>query len=396
MFVRTTAINKLLSLTKRKKVVQGSSSAAKTLGIISILIDKCTKSPGLEVSVIAESIPHLKRGALKDFIKIMKWTGRWVEERYNATDRKYQFANGSYMEFYSPESVLGARRNILYINEANNISYIDYHQLAVRTSDEIWIDFNPSNEFWAHTEVLTEPDSELIILTYLDNEARPSNVDTEFAIARGKAMKEYIDGIQGYWTNWCKVYIDGQIGSLQGTVFQFELCDELPKGSERIAYGIDFGFSVDPATLIDVQRCDGALYFDELLYEHGLTNSDMIARMNKMGVSHDYDIVADSAEPKSIEDLKRGGYSNVRPAKKGEDSIRNSIDTLQQFKMYITRRSTNLIKEFRMYMWQVGKDGKSTGKPIDAYNHGIDAIRYVALNKINKSSGEFDYEFVSF
>lgn len=396
MFKRTTAINKLLSLTKRKKIVQGGSSASKTYGILAILIDKCCKTPNLEVSVISESIPHLKRGALKDFIKIMKWTSRWHEERFNATDRKYTFGNGSYIEFYSPEAVLGARRNILYVNEANNISYQDYHQLAVRTSDEIWIDFNPANEFWAHTEVLTEQESELLLLTYKDNEALPQNVIADFESALIKSRKEEAEGIKGYWTNWCKVYINGEIGSLQGTVFQFEIVDSIPQGSERIAYGLDWGFSVDPTGLIDVHRYNGALYLDELIYSTGLTNSDLIAEMNRIGVSKNYDIIADSAEPKSIEDLKRGGYSNTKPSKKGEDSIRNSIDTLQQFKLYVTRRSTNLIKEFRMYMWETGKDGKSTGKPIDAYNHLIDPLRYVALNKINKSSGTFDYGIASF
>ena len=394
MFVRTTAINKLLKLTKRKKVIQGGSSASKTYGILAVLIDRATKNPNLEISIVSESVPHLKRGAVKDFKKIMKWTGRWNENNWHDTDRKYTFANGAYMEFYSPEAILGARRNILYINEANNISYTDYHQMSVRTSDDIFIDFNPSNEFWAHTEVLKEPDSDLLILTYKDNEALPPNVVNDFETAQAKALKEQLEGVSGYWTNWCRVYIDGLIGSLQGTVFQFEQVDELPAGSQRIAYGIDFGFTQDPATLIDVHRHSGNLYLDQLIYQTGLTNSDLIQLMNKLGVDKEYDIIADSAEPKSIEDLKRGGFTSTKPAKKGEDSIRNSIDTLQQNKIYITKRSTDLIKEFRMYMWQVGKDGKPTGKPIDAYNHGIDAVRYVALNKINKGSGDFDDDFV--
>lgn len=384
MFQYTTSITKVQALTKRKKVIQGGSSASKTYAILAILIDKCCSTPNLEVSVISESIPHLKRGALKDFIKIMKWTNRWIDDHYNISDRKYSFHNGSYMEFYSPESVLGARRNILYINEANNIHYKDYHQLSIRTSDEIYIDFNPSVEFWGHTEILNEPDSELLILTYLDNEALPSNVIADFENAKVKARKEELAGVNGYWTNWCRVYIDGQIGSLQGTVFQFEVCEEIPKEAQRIAYGMDWGFSSDPSTLIDVFRFNQNIYLDELMYSTGLTNSDIISIMNKLNINRNYEIIADSAEPKSIEDLKRGGYTNIRPSIKGEDSIRNSIDTLQQFKIFITRRSTNAIKEFRMYSWEVGKDGKQTGKPIDAYNHTIDPLRYVALNKINK------------
>lgn len=393
MFQRTTAVDKILALTKRKKVIQGGSSAGKTFAILAILIDKACRQPGLEISVVSESIPHLKKGALKDFIKIMKATGRWFENRYNATDRVYRFANSSYIEFFSPEAILGARRNILYINEAINISYSDYHQLLVRTSDEVYIDFNPAGEFWAHNELLPEHDTDFLILKYTDNEALPANVVNDFLNAQKKASQEQLQGINGYWSNWCKVYIEGEIGSLQGVVFQFELVDELPQGSQRIAYGLDWGFSNDPTALIDVHRFNKAVYLDQLIYQTGMTNADIISRMNEISVSKEYDIIADSAEPKSIEDLKRGGYYNTYPAKKGEDSIRNSIDTLQQFKIYITKRSLELIKEFRMYRWQTDKDGKSTGKPIDAFNHGIDGVRYVALNKINKINENFDYEF---
>lgn len=396
MFQRTRAVDKILALTKRKKIIQGGSSAGKTYAILSILIDKATKKPGLEISVVSESIPHLKKGALKDFIKIMKATGRWFESRYNATDRIYRFANDSYIEFFSPEAILGARRNILYVNEAINISYLDFHQLLIRTSDEVYIDFNPAGEFWAHSEVMAEPDTDFIILKYTDNGSLPSNVVSDFMQAQAKAEKEKAEGISGYWTNWCKVYIDGEIGSLQGVIFNFKLIDEIPYTARRVAYGLDWGFTADPSALIDVWKEQNKLYLDELLYENGLTNSDIISKLIALDVSKDFHIVADSAEPKSIEDLKRGGFTNVRPAKKGEDSIRNSIDTLQQFEIYITKRSLNLIKEARMYRWQIGKDGKPTGKPIDAYNHGWDAVRYVALNEINKSSGTFDYDVAGF
>lgn len=388
-FVRTSAINKILSMKARKKVIQGGSSASKTYGILSVLIDKATKNPNLEISVISESVPHLKKGAVKDFKKIMKWTGRWNENHWHDTDRKYTFANGAYIEFFSPEAVLGARRDVLYINEANNITYENYHQLSIRTAQEIYIDFNPSDEFWAHTEVLTEQDSELLILTYRDNEALPPNVVNDFLQAQQKANKEKLLGITGYWTNWCKVYIDGEIGSLQGVVFQFELVDEIPPDAKRISYGMDWGFTNDPTGFLDVYRFNQALYLDELIYQTGLTNSDIINKLIELKISKREDIIADSAEPKSIEDLRRAGYS-VYPSKKGEDSIRNSIDTLQGFKLYVTRRSLNLIKEFRMYRWDTGKDGKSSGKPIDAYNHLIDPLRYVALNKIRRDD-KFDY-----
>lgn len=386
MFVRTTAINKILKLEKRVKVIQGGSSAGKTFGILPILIDKAAKNPGLEISVISESIPHLKRGAMKDFLKIMRMTGRLFEDRWNISDRKYTFANGSFIEFYSPGLVLGARRTTLYINEANNINYEDYHQLSIRTSGDIYLDYNPSDEFWVHTEVLTEPDSELLVLTYKDNEALPDNVINDFDKARRKAEQEQANGVKGYWTNWCKVYIDGEIGSLQGSVFQFQVCDELPKDRKVIGIGLDWGFSSDPTAVIEVSRFNDSLYLNELLYENGLTNSDLIAKMKALNIRGE--IIADSAEPKSIEDLRRGGF-NILPAKKGPDSIRASIDRLQSQKIYVTKHSLNLIKEFRMYKWITDTSGKSTGEPIDAYNHGIDAVRYVALNKLNGSTEYF-------
>lgn len=383
-FVRTTAINKVLALKARKKVVQGGSSAGKTFGILPILIDKATKTKDLEISVVSESVPHLKKGALKDFIKIMKSTNRWIDSHYNATDRKYTFGNGSYIEFFSPESVLGARRHILYVNEANNITYEDYHQLSVRTERDIYIDFNPANEFWAHTEVLKEPDSEGIILTYLDNEGRPSNVDAEFAIARQKADKEKEQGVDGYWSNWCRVYIDGHIGSLQGVVFNnWHQCDTIPKDAQLVARGLDFGFTNDETALVEVYKLQNKLFLNELIYEKRLTGYDIAERMLILGFNKHEPIVADSARPETIEDIRRYGF-NIEKANKGADSVLNSIDTLQQFEIYITKESTNLIKEFRGYRWLTDRSGKALNEPVDFMNHGIDAIRYVAQNYINK------------
>lgn len=371
----------------RKKVIAGGSSAGKTWAILPVLIDKATRSV-LEISVVSESIPHLKKGALKDFIKIMKITGRWFPERYNASDRKYTFANGSYIEFFSPESVLGARRDILYINEAINITYQDYHQLAIRTRLDIYLDFNPSDTFWAHTEVLKEPDAELLVLTYQDNEAAPENVEYEFNIARSKAEDERKQGlpISSYWQNWVRVYIDGEIGSLQGTVFSFNTCDEIPKEARFMAYGLDFGFSNDPAAVVAVYLFNKAIYLREVLYQTGLTNSDLASRLQGL-ISKNAEIIADSAEPKSIEDMRRFGYTNIRAAEKGQDSIRTSIDIIQRHDIYIEKASTNLIKEFRQYRWSTDKTGKQLDKPVDAFNHLIDGTRYVALIKLRPQSG---------
>lgn len=383
-FVYTTAIDKIRALKSRKKVIQGGSSAGKTFSILPILINLAASIPNLEISVVSESVPHLKKGALKDFLKIMKATGRFFESRYNATDRKYTFANGSYIEFFSPESVLGARRHILYVNEANNITYEDYHQLAVRTERDIFIDFNPANEFWAHTEVLKEPDSEGLILTYLDNEARPANVDVEFEIARQKAAKEKEQGVDGYWSNWCRVYIDGLIGSLQGVVFNnWNQCESVPKEATLLARGLDFGFTNDETALVEVYKLHNKLYLNELIYEKRLTGYDIAERMLVLGFNKHEPIVADSARPETIEDIRRYGF-NIEKANKGADSVLNSIDTLQQHEIFITKDSTNLIKEFRNYRWLTDRSGKALNEPVDFLNHGIDSVRYVAQNYINK------------
>ena len=338
---------------------------------------------------MSESVPHLKKGAMKDFIKIMKFTNRWHESRFNQTDRKYKFANGSYIEFIPPNSNIGARRNILYVNEANRIKYQDYHQAAVRTSGEIYIDFNPTDSFWAHTEVLTETDSELLVLTYKDNEALPPNVVEDFTQARIKADREIQNGAPSYWANWCKVYIDGQIGSLQGVVFGFQTIPEIPLGAELVGFGLDWGFSNDPTALVKVCKAGKKLFVQELIYETGLLNSTLYSKIKASGVQTYHNIVADSADPKSIEDIRTMGHANISPANKGQDSVNASIAKLQEYEIYITEDSTNLINEFRNYCWLQDKTGKSTNVPIDAYNHGIDALRYVALNLLRNNLGVY-------
>jgi len=387
MFKRTTSINKLLKLEKRKKVIQGGTSAGKTFGILPILIDRAAKTPRLEISVVSETIPHLRRGAIKDFLKVMDWTGRYVDSNWNRTLLTYKFANGSYIEFFSAEQeskLRGARRNILYINEANNISFEAYHQLAIRTSGEIWLDFNPTAEFWAHTEVLKDNDSEHIILTYKDNEALPDTIIHDIEQAEVKAMNS------SYWANWWKVYGLGQIGSLQGVVFDnWQQVPSVPTDAKLLGFGMDFGFTNDPTTLIAVYKTNNQLYFDEVLYRTNMTNLDIGNFMKSENIGRPLEIVADSAEPKSIEELRRQGFL-ITPAKKGPDSIKIGIDILKREPFFVTQNSINLIKELRSYVWATDRDGKLTGNPIDHSNHAIDALRYFALNKLNnRPSGKY-------
>lgn len=383
MFKRTTAINKMMAMTKRKRVIQGGTSSGKTYGIIPILIDYATKNPRQRITIVAESIPAVKDGAVKIFKDIMFETNRWIESHWIGNPMEYTFANGTIIQFKSFDSVgkakASGKRDVLFLNEANHISFEIADALMIR-SKQTWIDFNPDNEFWAHTEVMPEHNAEFLLLTYKDNEAIPPETLEDLQIKIEKAKTS------DYWKNWCRVYVDGEIGSLQGTVFEnWQQCDAIPNDAEFIAYGMDFGFTNDPSTLIAVYRYNGELYLNELIYQTKLTNSDLIARLKELNVTSQQMIVADSAEPKSIEDLRRAGF-RIEGAKKGADSIRNSIDTLQAFKLNVTKASINLIKELRNYKWVTDKDGKSTSQPIDSYNHGLDGLRYVALNRLKKST----------
>lgn len=385
MFVRTRAINKIGRLKKRIKIVQGGTSAGKTYGILPLLINKASKQK-LEISVVSESIPHLRRGALKDFIKIMQDLNRWIAPHFNKSLLKYTFANGSYIEFFSveqPDKLRGARRDILYVNEANNIPFEAYQQLSIRTSKEVFIDYNPTHEFWAHTELIPDEDSDFIILTYKDNNALSESIVKEIEKAKEKAKTSK------YWLNWWNVYGLGRVGSLEGVVFSnWKEIPSVPKEAKILGYGMDFGYTNDPTTLVACYKVDNRIIFDEMIYRTGLLNSDISNLLKNYNVGNEV-IYADSAEPKSIAEIRRYGFY-IRPVDKGRDSINYGINILQQYNFEVTKRSTNLIKELRSYTWDKDKTGATLNKPVDAFNHAIDAMRYFAMMKLNTNKGKYD------
>jgi len=383
-FIVTTALKKLLRLKKRIKVVRGGTSASKTFSILPILIDRAIKTPDLEISVVSESIPHLRRGALKDFLKIMMALGRYNDNQFNKSTLKYTFVNGSYIEFFSvdqPDKLRGARRNILYVNECNNVDFDSYYQLAIRTSGEIWLDYNPSSLFWVDRELLTQDDVDFITLTYLDNEALSDTIVKEIESAKEKAKTS------SYWENWWQVYGLGQTGSLEGVCIPEWQEINLPTEARLLCYGMDWGYSNDPTSLIAMYKYNDAYIFDELIYQKGLLNSDISDLLKTNGVN---DIVyADSAEPKSIAELNSYGH-NVLPVTKGRDSIVYGLNLINQNKVYVTSRSKNLINELQNYIWMVDKQGNKLNKPIDAYNHAIDAMRYAMTSQLeNPHKGNY-------
>jgi phage terminase large subunit len=378
MFEVTTAIKKILHLKKRIKIIQGGTSAGKTFGIIPVLISKAAKTPNLEISIVAESIPHLRRGALKDFINIMKWTSRFFEGRFNKSLLRYDFGNGSYIEFFSADDsskLRGARRDILYINECNNVTFEAYNELSIRTKREIYLDFNPANEFWVHTELKHEDDSDFLILTYKDNEALDDRIVKEIEKNRAKATTS------SYWANWWRVYGLGEIGMLEGVVFSnWKMIDTIPNEAKLIGYGLDFGFTNDPTAIIEIYNYNGQRIVNEIVYQTGLVNTEISKKLQKNVIAY-----ADSSEPKSIEEIRRTGQL-IKGVTKGQDSVNFGIQIMQSQSYLVTAQSTNLIKELRAYCWDRDKTGKQMNKPIDNFNHTIDALRYHEMESLGKGS----------
>lgn len=383
MLQRTTAINKILALKKRIKIIQGGTSAGKTFGILPVLIDKAAKKSGLEISVVAESIPHLRRGALRDFLKIMKWTNRFQEDRFNKSYLKYEFANGSFIEFFSADDaskLRGARRDILYINECNNVTFEAYNELSIRTKRSVYLDFNPANEFWVHRELKGEDDADFIILTYKDNEGLDEGIIQQIEKNRLKAKTS------AYWRNWWTVYGEGKVGQLQGAVFtNYKTIDRIPEEARLIGIGLDFGYSADPTAIIAVYKYNDQRILNEMTYQTGLLNSDISKMLPK-----DVPVYADSAEPKSIADIQRYGIT-IKGVTKGRDSINYGIDVMQRQNYLVTSQSVNLIKELRSYCWDKDKTGKQLNKPVDNFNHALDAVRYHEMETLglNKNFGEY-------
>lgn len=382
---KTIALKKLQKLNSRVRIVKGGTSASKTVSILALLINEAISYKGKEISVVSESIPHLRRGALKDFLGILKGLNRYKDSQFNKSTLKYNFSNGSYIEFFStdqPDKLRGARRTDLYINECNNVPFDAYTQLAVRTSGVIWLDYNPSNLFWVDKELIGKQDTDYITLTYKDNNALPETIVAEIEKAKHKAKTST------YWANWWRVYGLGETGSLEGACIpEWKEIDNIPNEARLLNYGMDFGYSVDPTTLIGLYKWNEAYIFDEVLYKKGMLNRDISRYLTQLDIKEN--IVADSAEPKSIAELQGYGHS-IYGVSKGRDSVVYGLNLINQNEIYVTARSKNLKRELAGYVWAKDKEGNTLQKPTGAHPDCIDAARYALTDQLeNPNKGNY-------
>ena len=361
----TTATKKIAKLDQRIRGIAGGTSAGKTISSLQYLIDDAqTDTTPTLTSVVSESFPHLKRGAMRDFLNIMQDHGYFKDERWNKTDSTYTFETGSKIEFFSadqPSKVRGPRRDRLFMNEGNNIPYEAWDQLLVRTKEYAIVDWNPTNEFWWYSEVIpNRKDFDFITLTYKDNEALDPNIVADIESHRNNKQ-------------WWLVYGMGQLGEVEGKIFtNWRIIDEIPHEARLERYGLDFGYSNDPTAIVAIYYYNGGYILDEITYQKGLSNKQISDILNNQPKAL---VMADSAEPKSIDEIMLYGV-NVLGTTKGQGSVNQGIQYVQDQQISITKRSVNGIKEYRNYMWDTDKEGHIINTPIDMWNHFIDATRY--------------------
>lgn len=354
---------------------QGGTSSGKTYAIAQVLFCLACENENQIITIVGQDIPNLKSGALRDAKTIYKSSAaiQSMVKVYYKTDRVFEFHNGSVIEFKSygdAQDAKSGKRDYLFVNEANGITWEVYNELALRTRKKIFIDYNPNCAFWVHDNLIGKPEVQLIISDHRHNPFL------------SQKTRDKIESIKETDVELWKVYARGLTGKITGLVLDnWHLCEKIPDNAKLIAAGLDFGFTNDETGCVLVFRENGELWIEEVFYETRLTNQDIAAKLKDAGISKTTEIVADSAEPKSIEELKRLGWF-ITPAKKGADSVKHSIDILKRFKLNITRDSVNLRNELGRYKWKTGRTGKAINEPVDTCNHLIDPIRYVALNKL--------------
>ena len=358
---------------KKIHVQQGGTRSGKTYNILLwIIFSYCDKNVGKTITVVRKSFPAVRGTVMRDFFSILNDHGIYSEDLHSRSESTYHI-NGNMIEFISldqPQKIRGRKRDLLYINEANELNYEDWQQLIFRTNEKVVLDYNPSDEFhWIYDKVLTRDDCAFHKTTYKDNPFLGDIIINE--IERLKETDE------NYW----KVYGLGERGQNRSLVFQFVTCPNIPDDAKLVGYGMDFGFTNDPTSLVATYVKDYNLYVNELIYRRGMTNHDIAKELSNLELDRRDEIWADSAEPKSIEELHRLGW-NTKSTYKGEINL--GIDLLRRYKIHIKDTSTNVIKEMRNYKFLEDKNGDLTNKPEDKFNHSLDALRYSVLNKLSR------------
>jgi phage terminase large subunit len=362
----------------------GGARSSKTYSMLELLfyLASTYDKAGDVTSVVSETFPHLKRGAIRDFKNIIGES--WDEDAWSKSESIYTLQNGAIIEFFSADAVgkvHGPQRKRLFLNEVQNIPYETARQLFIRTQDTVFMDYNPTHSFWVNEVIETRDDCRLVHSTYKDNPFLSSEQIRE--IESNKNDK-----------NWWRVYGLGLVGQLEGLIFpDFEQIDELPEGLVE-TYGQDYGFTNDPSTMIHtkIDTARKALYFDEVYYRKGMLNADMAREMEGAGVpKRGTPIFGDCAEPKTIAELCTYGY-NVQPCYKATRKA-EQLQEMRGWKIYVTKRSLNLIRELRGYVWQTDKDGKQLNEPIGVNDHTLDAARYSVTSWLYQYRGRGQYCF---
>lgn len=373
--ISTNVIFKHLQKSKTKITIeQGGTRSGKTYNILLWLIfDYCTKNNGKTITICRKTFPSVRASVMRDFLDILKHHRIYSEDFHNKSNSEYALF-GNLVEFISldqPQKVRGRKRDVLFINEANELFFEDWQQLVFRTTEKIILDYNPSDEYsWIYDNVIPRKDAEFFKTTYLDNPFLDSSIQKEIELLR--------ETDEAYW----QIYGLGERGISKSTIFQYTEVNKIPEDAKFISYGMDFGYVNDPTVLVSVYQKDYNLYCKEHFYQTKMTANDIFHKLKEIGVNKDA-VFCDSAEPRLIDELRRMGL-NTRPTIKGRDSVNAGIDLLKRYKLHITTDSSNMIQEFRNYKWVEDKGGKLTNVPKDANNHTIDSLRYATYNMLSK------------
>lgn len=365
----------LLHSDKRYICHEGGARSGKTYGILQVLIWYAFQSK-VKITVVSHSLPHLKRGAMRDFFEIVEDWGMYREEWHNKTDNIYHFPNGSWVEFFGLEDAGKARgpgRQILFVNEANLISKQVFDQLDVRTTGKVIIDLNPADfDSWCY-ELADRVDSIKVHSTYKDN---PFISEPQVRV-----IESYRDADPN-GLMW-KVYGLGERGASEETIYTHWKIAERP-GKGSVWYGLDFGYNV-PSALVRIEYYEGAIYVEEVLYKPKLTTSDLVLEMTGLNINPTDEIYCDAAEPKTIEELYRAGF-NVIPADK---DVTEGIRKVKSVPVYVSPNSHNLRRELGSYKWKKDKNDKVLDEPIKENDHACDALRYAVFTRLKVGEAEF-------